>query len=370
MLSLGLPSWKPLVFFVLYLFSRSANSAAIVRPAAPTQSLGRPVEARQTSDVPTLLPSAVFMEVELVDTAVTPVPVATVTGTWATTFTGLPSTGLAPKLEEVASAPSFFFGPSGIADLLVGGVTTSFSISVSTLTGTTAVPVTISGIATVSNSVFTTTITEQIPVATITGQSAASKPGRGRKKVVLVTAVTVSSVVVVIFSLVLWVILRRRRRASRRNTELLTARGSEPKDLPTPFDLESLDVGSQSGVNRASWALYINRPDTRQGLTPSSTVSTRQVYISNQVNRAREKVAELEAETSTLLRQSSRPSHHEAGTGNGPVNDLNPSAIYERLERAVQQIEGLNDRIRELERERRSSWALGRSEEAPPGYIE
>ncbi|KAJ7757628.1 hypothetical protein B0H16DRAFT_1824040 [Mycena metata] len=115
--------------------------------------------------------------------------------------------------------------------------------------------------------------------------------------------------------------------------------------------------------------------DARQALTPSNTVSTRQLYISNQVNRAREKVAELEAETSTLLRQSSRSSdsHQEgipSGTDELSADDLNSSGIYERLERAIQQIEGLNDRIRELERERRSSWALGLSDEAPPGYIE
>ncbi|KAJ7757632.1 hypothetical protein B0H16DRAFT_1537280, partial [Mycena metata] len=192
-------------------------------------------------------------------------------------------------------------------------------------------------------------------------------------KVGLVTAVTVCGVVVL--SLVLWAILRRRRRAALRNTELLTARGSDSKGLPTPFNLESPDVGSESGGNRASWAPYINRLTIRQALTPSNTVSTRQLYIANQVNTAREKVAELEAETSTLLRQSSHSSdsHQEgipSGTDEVSADDLNSSGIYERLERAIQQIEGLNDRIRELERERRSSWALGLSDEAPPGYIE
>ncbi|KAJ7757631.1 hypothetical protein B0H16DRAFT_1457789 [Mycena metata] len=93
------------------------------------------------------------------------------------------------------------------------------------------------------------------------------------------------------------------------------------------------------------------------------------------LNRAREKVAELEAETSTLLRQSSHSSEsHQEGipseTSDVSADDLNSSGIYGRLERAIQQIEGLNDRIRELERERRSSWALGLSDEAPPGYIE
>ncbi|KAJ7757630.1 hypothetical protein B0H16DRAFT_1537262, partial [Mycena metata] len=191
-------------------------------------------------------------------------------------------------------------------------------------------------------------------------------------KVVLVTA-TVCGVVVL--SLVLCAILRRRRRAARKNTELLTARGFEPKDLPTPFNLESPDVGSESSGNRTSWAPYISvNRITQQALTPSNIVSTRQVYISNQVNRAREKVAELEAETSTLLQQSSHSSEsHQDGIpsemGDVPADELSSSGNDERLERAIQQIEALNDRIRELERERRSSWALGLSDEAPPGYV-
>ncbi|KAJ7757627.1 hypothetical protein B0H16DRAFT_1689619 [Mycena metata] len=168
------------------------------------------------------------------------------------------------------------------------------------------------------------------------------------------------------------VILRLRLLTSARDIKGQPNQGSEAKELPTPVDLESLVIGSESDVNRASWAPYTNRLDSHQGLTPSNTVSTRQLYISNQMDRTREKVAELEAETSTLLRQSPHTSHHEgipSSTGDVP-QDLNSSGIHERLEQALRQIETLNDRIRELERERRSSWALGLSDEAPPGYIE
>jgi len=111
----------------------------------------------------------------------------------------------------------------------------------------------------------------------------------------------------------------------------------------------------------------------------------RQLYISNQVNRAREKVAELE-EMSILLRSSSnysrgnswRPASdidHDlpsAAIGDEPAHADDPQSlgVEDKLERAILQIEALNNRIRELEMQRRSSWALGRSHEPPPGYSE
>ncbi|KAJ7045114.1 hypothetical protein C8F04DRAFT_1067740 [Mycena alexandri] len=219
---------------------------------------------------------------------------------------------------------------------------------------------------------------ESVPsIATETsasGSPSSTSAERAENKTIPI-AVSVSIVCVILIIIGL-VILRLRRLTSVRNSEGQANQGPEAKNLPTRFDLESPDIGSESGVNRTSWAPYINRLETQQALTPSNTISTRQVYISNQVNRAREKVAELEAEKSTLLRQSSHSSesHQEgipSGTGDVPADDLNSSGIYETLERAIRQIEGLNDRIRELEGERRSSWALGLSdEEAPPGYIE
>ncbi|KAJ7757608.1 hypothetical protein B0H16DRAFT_668189 [Mycena metata] len=164
------------------------------------------------------------------------------------------------------------------------------------------------------------------------------------------------------------VILRRRQLTPAKDSESQTNQAPEAKELPTSFNLESPDAGSESVVHRASWAPYMNRVNSRHGLTPSNTVSTRQLYISNQVNRAREKVAELQAETSTLLRQSPHSSHHEGIPSS--TGDVHSRGNDERLEQAIQQIESLTDRIRELERERRSSWALGISDEAPPGYIE
>ncbi|KAJ7148019.1 hypothetical protein C8R46DRAFT_1128903 [Mycena filopes] len=159
--------------------------------------------------------------------------------------------------------------------------------------------------------------------------------------------------------LLLW---RRRRRTSERNF------GAPPRDKPrslTPFELTAADLGVESRVNRV---------DRLKAPPASDPISTRQAYISNQVNRAREKVAELQVVTSTLLRQPSRSSHQESiPPETGDIlqpDELNPPANDQRLERAVQQIEELNGRIRDLEHQRRSSWALGLSDAPPPDYIE
>ncbi|KAJ7157242.1 hypothetical protein C8R46DRAFT_422479 [Mycena filopes] len=176
-------------------------------------------------------------------------------------------------------------------------------------------------------------------------------------------AVSISVVggVILAIGLVFLVLWRRRRRTSRTNSGI--CRGAKPQSLPIPFELAATDVDSEARSNP------VNKPTIPQA---SDAMSTRQVYISNQVNRAREKVAELEAETSTLLRQLSRSSHQgppetgdisQTGDSNSPAND-------QRLERAMRRIEELNGRICDLERQRRSSWALGLSDAPPPEYIE
>ncbi|KAJ7157244.1 hypothetical protein C8R46DRAFT_1293782 [Mycena filopes] len=164
--------------------------------------------------------------------------------------------------------------------------------------------------------------------------------------------------------LVLLGLWRRRRRTSERNSGVPP--GAKPRSL-TPFELIAADLDFGSRVNRV---------DRLKAPPASDPISTRQAYISNQVNRAREKVAELQVVTSTLLRQPSRSSDQETRSippETGDIlqpDELNPPANDQRLERAVQQIEELNGRIRNLEHQRRSSWALGLSDAPPPDYIE
>ncbi|KAJ7447265.1 hypothetical protein FB451DRAFT_1290883 [Mycena latifolia] len=161
----------------------------------------------------------------------------------------------------------------------------------------------------------------------------------------------------------------KRRRISSGN------RAESPEKIGNPFH-------SDADLDHASWEPYLDRVSS----SAASTISTRQLYISNQVNRAREKVIELE-EISMLLRLSSQSSHtsstvvsswtdqdvqHSAADAEPTSSSrgLDPLEVQNKFERAIHQIEALNARINELERQRRSSWALGRSADPPPGYTE
>ncbi|KAF7347292.1 hypothetical protein MVEN_01484500 [Mycena venus] len=168
---------------------------------------------------------------------------------------------------------------------------------------------------------------------------------------------------------------QRRRRQPLAHQQL-----ESPQEIPNPFISESESVV----LNRGSWTPYIDRLRTREHrLSSSNTISTRQLYISNQVNRARQKVAELE-EISSLLLCCSRGNSLRSASGTvrdppavaaekdepAPTDNPELPGVQVQLERANQQIEELNTRIRELEMQRRSSWALGLSDDPPPGYFE
>lgn len=143
-----------------------------------------------------------------------------------------------------------------------------------------------------------------------------------------------------------------RRRITKAPEILFGQRPESPKETSNPFD--------DSNATRESWAPYIDRRQTQGSRSSYNTVSTRQLYISNQVNRAREKVAELER-MSTLLRSStlsSRDSGSRPGSGitatavgdeSTNVDDAQLRGVQEKLELAMLQIEGLNNRIQELE---------------------
>ncbi|KAJ7608752.1 hypothetical protein FB45DRAFT_945841 [Roridomyces roridus] len=81
--------------------------------------------------------------------------------------------------------------------------------------------------------------------------------------------------------------------------------------LPKPFEPEP-EV-EQYNVFHTSWQLHAGdlRSVDRTLTSSSSVTTTRQLYISNQVNRAREKVKELEELSSLLLRSASHTSNNQ-----------------------------------------------------------
>jgi hypothetical protein len=191
--------------------------------------------------------------------------------------------------------------------------------------------------------------------------------------------------------LAVFLVLYTRNRRALKQAKISVA--PSPPGISNPFDDSASE--SEFGVaNRESWVPYLDGVQTRRGSTRASlnTISTRQLHISNQIKRARKKLADLE-EMSTLLRSAS---HSSRGSGNSlqlelgieahPVPDLagerdeqKPAdadapesrvVLENALERALREIEELNNRMQELETQRRSAWALGLSDEPPPCYYE
>ncbi|KAJ7877447.1 hypothetical protein B0H13DRAFT_979748 [Mycena leptocephala] len=144
-----------------------------------------------------------------------------------------------------------------------------------------------SGIPTFTDVLTTSTSTSFVPIGT--GQPNDDTPSHSHNPAVIAVSVSVGAIAVL--SLILFVTMRRRR-ALRTRTQISPLQRQESFKEIRPY------LGSKSDAHRASWAPDIDTDGPR-----SSIISTRQLVISNQVNRAREKVAELE-EISSLLRFS------------------------------------------------------------------
>ncbi|KAJ7146370.1 hypothetical protein C8R44DRAFT_973180 [Mycena epipterygia] len=315
-----LPRW---IAFGLFLFSELDVSNSVAISVVRKSALG--------SDIPTSTPQFTVLPGQATAVLSSSTAVFTIPSdsfpTPITTFAVLPNQATAPLLS---SSTTIFTHTSAIATVINGKSTTINSLSVGT--SVTLVPVP-------------------------TGQAASSSTSSSK------TTVTIVGVSIGVAVIILGL-----------TTKLSSGHASEsPEEIDTPPS-DSLD----SGLNCTSWEPYIARHSAQPALTPANTISTRQLYISNQVNRAREKVTELE-EASTLLRSASHGSRTSDGRlsvpGTEPTNAAgDPDSLEgqdrDRLERAIRQIEALNSRIHELEHQRRSSWALGRSDEPPPGYTE
>ncbi|KAJ7045115.1 hypothetical protein C8F04DRAFT_524215 [Mycena alexandri] len=222
-----------------------------------------------------------------------------------------------------------------------------------------------------------------------TAQAATPSTTWSEANEITIIAIVIGGVFLLGFVLVIWIIMRRSRKALERQTQTVKPAGPEfCKDVSAAFDVKAVPVDNslESGVNRSSWASYVVSIQPRDNtLSPSNTMSTRQLYISNQVRRAREKVAELEEKSiparssSTSSRQDSIKSpsswtgsevtaapspSEELPTISSDFNSSNPAD--EKLEHAIRQIEALNGRICELELQRGSSW---QSDDRPLGSI-
>ncbi|KAJ7146375.1 hypothetical protein C8R44DRAFT_973183 [Mycena epipterygia] len=172
-------------------------------------------------------------------------------------------------------------------------------------------------------------------------------------------------------SLSLYIVLRRRKLSLRRRRASLQTifssqdQAESPEKIDIPSDSQSLDL------KRASWEPYIAKPQPAQHPSaPSNTISIRQLYISNQVNRARTHVAKLEDLRSEFPAPPAGGSTSAEGAEptTNPKNPVSLVLVGDSEDKLEREMEALNSRIHKLENERNSSRALGESDEPPPRY--
>ncbi|KAF7307599.1 hypothetical protein MIND_00554900 [Mycena indigotica] len=232
----------------------------------------------------------------------------------------------------------------------------TLSTSTSLIVTNSPVPTVINGVSTTINVPITSALLALVPIGTSPSPSARHLPARlSATQVVLIVFTTVGFLLV----LGLVVLVKLRRRRARTREEQLAAQEN------------NIDPFVDTRRPPSNWVSFINNsePPVATDLSRSSTMATRQTYISNEMHRAREKMAELEQDL--RLSQASANNVQVVTSGSTIIANSEQEPVIEQgLAAAMQQIEQLKTRIRQLESQRRSSWATGRSDVPPPGYYE
>ncbi|KAJ6624902.1 hypothetical protein B0H10DRAFT_1942861 [Mycena sp. CBHHK59/15] len=168
----------------------------------------------------------------------------------------------------------------------------------------------------------------------------------------------VVGVLVLIFAVLLFLCFRHKMRQRKRMENYLHDPLGilEAPPASRPPVMSSLNNTSQ--FSRTQPPAQMNPFTTSSSLGSSaSKAAQRQEYITNEMRIVRKQMEELNRHH----RSSSSLPSSVASSQDTSVTDL---------ERSRQQNEVLQGRITRLERELQSAWALGLSNEAPPGYVE
>jgi hypothetical protein len=113
---------------------------------------------------------------------------------------------------------------------------------------------------------------------------------------------------------------------------------------------------------------FITTPSTPPVSTLSSKAAqVRQEYIANQMREAQMQLNAMQGSVGPAL---SMRSGSGSVSGSGVDGDRSGAGSEVDLQQARRQNEALQERIRALEGQLQSQWALGLSDEPPPGYLE
>ncbi|KAJ6461926.1 hypothetical protein C8R47DRAFT_104186 [Mycena vitilis] len=206
--------------------------------------------------------------------------------------------------------------------------------------------------------------------------SAVLSPSKSSPSVGLIVGVTISVIALLLILLLLAFLLIRKRRR-RRNTRMELD--------PEPAFVSQVDFASAQGSSsNTSFAPKIEpfMSTAASSVSPTSTsaptalsskaAQARQEYLLNQMREVQWQLQGLQGRGPSSAAPSTSPASSSGVVSSPSASEsaLSETADGSGLAQARQQNEALQERIRALEQQLQSQWALGLSDEPPPGYLE
>ncbi|KAJ7620850.1 hypothetical protein DFH06DRAFT_1482452 [Mycena polygramma] len=206
--------------------------------------------------------------------------------------------------------------------------------------------------------------------------SAVLSPSKSSPSVGLIVGVTISVIAVLLILLLLaFLLVRKRRRRRNARMEL---------DPEPAFVSHAAFASAQGSSSNTSFAPKFEpfMSTVASSVSPTSTsaptalsskaAQARQEYLLNQMRDVQWQLQALQGRgTSSAAPSTAAPS--SSGVVSSPSaseSALSGTTDGSGLAQARQQNEALQERIRALEQQLQSQWALGLSDEPPPGYLE
>ncbi|KAJ7827726.1 hypothetical protein B0H13DRAFT_2119149 [Mycena leptocephala] len=211
--------------------------------------------------------------------------------------------------------------------------------------------------------------TSSVPAKT--SASSGTSTTKSSLSVGVIVGIAVGTIVILLLFLFLgFLYLRRIRQRRRMDLETRPIIDREPVFMPHSGPLSTSHTGYSSTNESMAGQIqpFITTPSTPPVSTPSSKAAqVRQEYITNQMREAQ---MQLNAMQGIVGPASSMRSGSGSVSGSGFDGDRSGAGSEVDLQQARRQNEALQERIRALEGQLQSQWALGLSDEAPPGYLE
>ncbi|KAK6996681.1 F-box domain-containing protein [Favolaschia claudopus] len=271
-----------------------------------------------------------------------------------------------PATERVdgifaSSDPVTIVSASSVSQSASASASSSSSVSASSTASTTS-----------NSSTDTST-----PSPSASAPNSSSIASKSSPSVGLIVGVTLAAVIVLAIILLLaFLSLRRRRRIAHTLTPIDPSPSFLPHSAfastnsPSTTDIPPAKIEPYLMTPVSANTSDISRSPSDAQLPPipafgSKAALARQEYLTNQLREVQSQLQALHAPVSPPLARSPPKSPSSAGLSNAHTDGTESGLAEAREQNAA-----LEQHIRELEGQLQSRWALGLSDEPPPGYME